>query len=189
MIPLVLGVGVVVDAAQTDAISRASDTLADRLGFGSRGSRASSARRRVRPFPSLRRDAVERGTRLYHGTSSEEDFTDLEGPAWLSTSAEVERRFVPWAGGSGPPRILVYEVHTRIFGLVRILDEADMARLRRAVDPDEDTDTPVDLAERVCAAGFSGWNVPHNYGYGASDLLLCDPMRLLRYVEMRPVRS
>lgn len=144
-------------------------------------------RRRAGPVlpRSIRRVSIPKGTLLYHGTQAEDDFEDLDGPAWLSTSEATARRFVAWNGGEGTPRVLVYRVDRRIPTLAQVLEEGDMATLRRVLDPDEETYSPGELAEAACARGYNGWNIPHNYGYGASDTLLCDPARWLTRVETK----
>jgi len=123
---------------------------------------------------------------LYHGTRAE-DFEELEGPAWVSTSEETARYFVDWHGDEGHARILTFRAKKKITGLARIDDEAAMRRFTRIVDPYEDTLTPTELSEVTCKAGYTGWDIPHNYGHGESDTLLCDPMDWLEFVESREV--
>lgn len=146
------------------------------------------ARRRGPQLPrQVRRVSIPKGTLLYHGTSAEDDFEDLDGPAWLSTSEATARRFVTWAGGAGTPRVLVYRVDRTIPSLAQILDTGDMARLVRVLDPDGDTDAPGELAELACARGYNGWHILHNYGYMESDTLLCEPKAWLSLVETRAI--
>ena len=133
---------------------------------------------------SSRITSIPRGTILYHGTSAADEFDVLTGPAWVSDSEAVAREFVTWAGGDGPGRVLVFEVMREIPALALVTDEASMNQLRNEVDPDGETVTPTELAERVCDE-YNGWHIPNNYPSG-SDTMLCKPGRWLRLVRIEP---
>ena len=131
--------------------------------------------------------SIPRGTLLYHGTSAEDDFDELTGPAWVSDSESVAREFVTWAGSSGPGRVLTFEVVREIPAIALVTSEADMNRLRREVDPEEETITPIELAELVCGE-YNGWHIPNNYPSG-SDTMLCEPGRWLKLVHAEVYES
>lgn len=135
----------------------------------------------VGPSARATMTSIPRGTLLYHGTSAEDDFDELTGPAWVSDSESVAREFVTWAGGAGPSRVLTFEVVREIPAIALVASEADMNRLRREVDPEEEAVTPIELAELVCGE-YNGWHIPNNYPSG-SDTMLCEPGRWLKLVH------
>lgn len=136
----------------------------------------------VGPSAQAMMTIIPRGTLLYHGTSAEDDFDELTGPAWVSNSKSVARKFVTWAGGAGPGRVLTFEVVREIPAIALVANEADMDRLRREVDPEEEAVTPIELAELVCGE-YNGWHIPNNYPTG-SDTMLCEPGRWLKLVRV-----
>ena len=56
------------------------------------------------------RKPLRKGSLVYHGTSAENDFMILNGPAWVSDEETVAKTFVDWGGGDGPPRIIVFRM-------------------------------------------------------------------------------
>lgn len=155
------------------------------------------------------RKPLRKGTLVYHGTSSEEDFTDLNGPAWVSGAEAVARNFVDWAGGRGRPRVLVFRVATapslavaestaefksfaewvaaRAAGVV---DLSDMGPFDESIPADAFTAIGTGLAESLCNArlGIDGWHIPRNYDDG-DDTMLCEPERFLEFVRVIEVEE
>ncbi len=139
------------------------------------------------------------GQVLWHGTSHQQGFPMLRGPAWVSDSHAVASTFAgffysmrkEWVG---PPRVLKFEV-AQPFSLPtlhardRVPFEAWAARLvygGRGFDPDSGSDMDREgiahVAGEVCDAGFHGWRITDNYEPG-DDIMLCFPERLLRRVQ------
>lgn len=134
------------------------------------------------------RKPLRKGTLVYHGTSSEEEFTDLNGPAWVSASEAVARSFVHWNQGSGVPRVLVYRVTTAPV-LVVVESKSEFAQFVAWVEDKigvEAEQGAFDFAEQICdnqqLLGLDGWHLPKNYQAG-SDTMLCDPDLFLEFVE------
>ena len=135
---------------------------------------------------------LRKGTRLYHGTSAEEDFDVPNGPAWFSDASEVADRFS--RGRPGPrQRVQVYRVARGGLRLPEVADLADLRRLvaraagRRWRDPYEVEDfvegmSVDEMADAVCGH-YDGWWIPDNYGPGHGDILLCEPWKWLERVE------
>jgi len=132
--------------------------------------------------PCLRKP-LRRGSILYHGTSSGTSFRSLEGPAWVSDSYQVARNFVRWAGGSGKPRVVAFEL-VAAPRLAIIRSDKDMDDLVAWLGESSDVH---DLAESLCQSGAAdGWHVPDNYPEG-SDTMLCEPERFLSFVSSENV--
>lgn len=119
------------------------------------------------------------GTVLYHGTS-DPDFDEVEdsfrGPAWVTDSPEVARRFAKRNEFSDPrPRVLEFVLEEDL-ELRLIRGRADMVEL-------EETHGisfagVEDMRDTVEASGIPGWFIPNNYPEGA-DILIVDttPLR------------
>ena len=122
---------------------------------------------------------LRKGTVVYHGTSSPEQFEMLKGPAWVSTRPDVAKNFERWHSfNKNKPRTLSF-VLTRNVKLKPIASKEEMEQL--AWDLGSDTSDPVALAETLCNAGqYDGWIVPDNYGSGNPDIMLCYPEACLR---------
>jgi hypothetical protein len=122
-----------------------------------------------------RTTSIRRGTRLYHGTSAEEDF-ELPSPAWFSDSPGPAREFQRWHEGTRP-RTLEFVVRKTIPRLVLIEDNPAMNLFalwledRSGISHRGDVQS---MAEATCDAGYSGWHIPDNYVDG-SDTLICEP--------------
>lgn len=127
------------------------------------------------------------GDLVYHGTSVDEDFEDLRGPAWVTDSKAVAKNFVGWNGGS-KPRILTYRV-TAEPKLVVADGEREFQDMLEWVDEETGRELslgwdPHELADAVCSIrGVDGWHLPTNFPEG-SDTLLCDPGRFLALVNV-----
>lgn len=146
------------------------------------------------------RKPLRKGSLVYHGTSSEEEFTDLNGPAWVSDAAAVADFFKSWKFDKGQPRILTFRVREAP-RLALIGSDEDLRHLATwamqttglyvyvdAYDEGEDQGyrelAPEGLLEAVCRAGLDGWHIPDNYrDPKGSDTMLCDPERFLEYIE------
>ena len=133
------------------------------------------------------RKPLRKGSLVYHGTSSEESFMALRGPAWVSDEETVAKTFVTWSGGDGPPRIIVFRVSEAPRLAVANTDR-EWRDFVRWVEEKTGVDAepgPIDFAEQICNAGLGidGWHIADNYGPG-SDTLLCDPNRFLDFVEV-----
>ncbi|RLB39820.1 MAG: hypothetical protein DRH30_09260 [Deltaproteobacteria bacterium] len=121
------------------------------------------------------------GTRLYHGTSAEDDFSDdIDGPFWVSDGVGVAKKFI---GIRGPrPRVMVFEAESDI----QLVDWSSLDAIQTFVERytggEFDEYSAHELSEIVCEAGYDGWAIPNNYPEGA-DIMLCDPMSSLVYVE------
>jgi hypothetical protein len=127
---------------------------------------------------------LRKGDILYHGTSVEERFEDEQGtpdgPAWFSDSVEVAEHFKSW-WEHPHPRVLAYRVieEPKLVVWWSIQDIEDWFEQERGIESPE---SPHDMADELCAAGYDGWIIPENYPEGA-DILLCFPERHLVLVE------
>jgi hypothetical protein len=140
------------------------------------------------------RKPLRKGSLVYHGTSSEEEFTALNGPVWVSGAEAVARSFVHWNRGGGIPRVLVY----RVIEAPRLAVAESKVEFMRFVGwveekiGDDASDGSYEFAEQICdnwrLLGIDGWHLPKNYQDG-SDTMLCDPDQFLEYVETIEVRS
>ena len=137
------------------------------------------------------RKPLRKGSLVYHGTSSEDEFIDLNGPAWVSDAETVARWFVGWAGGKGSPRVLVFRVTSSpTLVVVDPDDDDEFRRFTRWVEERTGQDSGggiYDLASLLCELGVDGWHFPKNYP-GGSDTMLCDPDRFLEHIETIEVR-
>ncbi len=145
-----------------------------------------SGSRAVRAPRGMRMTSIELGALLYHGTSVEEDFQMLNGPAWLSTSRATAERFLSWHD-EGNPKIYTFMVKKRITGLINIQNRADMKLLHDHLESRGlELEDPQEIAGAICSLGFNGWNIPDNYGRGESDTMLCEPSR---WLELKGVEN
>lgn len=140
----------------------------------------------VRAPKGMRMASLGVGTKLHHGTSSEEYFEIPDGPAWFSTSRSVAVKFASWNYSgpthSGPLRVLTFRVKKKICGLINIQSSKDMDLFTGHLEKQGfDGETPRELAESVCHLGFNGWHIASNYGHEESDTLLCDPAEWLDF--------
>ena len=134
---------------------------------------------------------MEAGTRLYHGTSSYDDFNeDIEGPAWFSEGFGVAKRFADlpepaksrWKAAGRHPRILIYKTDAAL-RLLEWRTSQDIQDFVFSVTESDDYDYEmIEIADMVCSAGYDGWIIPANYPEG-SDILLCSPSSDLSFVE------
>lgn len=122
---------------------------------------------------------LRKGTAIYHGTSSPEQFEMLRGPAWVSIQPDVADRFQKWHRfDRNKPRTLSF-VLTRNVRLKPIASKDEMEQL--AWDLGSDTSDPPGMAMALCGTGqYDGWIVPDNYGSGSPDIMLCSPESCLR---------
>lgn len=135
---------------------------------------------------------IPAGTRLYHGTAAEDEFEELIGPAWVSESEIVARKFgdIPepaktrWISAGRRPRILDF-VAERDLELATIRSSQDFMQLARVTDPEEYDFDASELSAFACEDGYDGWIVPGNYGEDGSDIMLCDPGDVLEYLGSR----
>lgn len=159
------------------------------------------------PKPTVRK-SLRKGTLVYHGTSRDEDFDMLEGPAWVSDSYGVAKEFVGWAGGEGTPRVMTFKIVTPP-ALVLIQSTRDVEKLavwlgeNFGLGSGEDFGESVaEMARDLCSVGarvgIDGWHVPNNYPGGGpawtsrargSDTMLCEPERFLELVSIEPLGS
>ena len=121
------------------------------------------------------------GTTVYHGTRSEEEFEDLNGPAWVSQDRGVAEEFVEWHDAGGAPRILEFKTVNDLT-LALFESSQDIEDFVEGVlgEPDGYM-SPMELAEMVCDEGYDGWIIPNNYG-SSDDTMLCNPERDLELV-------
>lgn len=134
------------------------------------------------------RKPLRKGSLVYHGTSSEEEFTDLNGPAWVSGAEAVARSFVHWNQGGGVPCVLVYrviEVPKLAMAESKIEFMQFVGWVEETIGMDAEPGS-FDFAEQICdnrqLLGIDGWHLPKNYPAG-SDTMLCDPDLFLEYIE------
>lgn len=145
-----------------------------------------SGSRAVRAPKGMRMASIESGTVLYHGTSVEEDFQMLSGPAWVSTGRTTAEHFTSWHD-EGHPRIYTFKVKKRITGLLNIQNQADMRLLRDYLESQGlESEGIQEISSAICSLGFNGWHVPENYGSGESDTMLCEPSR---WLELKDVEN
>lgn len=127
------------------------------------------------------------GTLLFHGTDSDEfdEANDsLNGPAWLSDSDAVAKRFAQRAGWGGRARILVYRVAEPI-ELPLVTSQNDIVALSEEFALDlADIET---MRDSVQCSGLPGWWIPHNYPEGG-DLLLTHT-DALEFVESKAISA
>jgi len=130
--------------------------------------------------------ALPAGTTVYHGTNSEEEFEELDGPAWVSQERRVASQFVGRHRG-GVPRILVFKT-TSDLDLVLFESGQDISYFIESVMgyPD-DSLSPIDLAHLVCDHGYDGWIVPNNYYESSDDTMLCNPENVLELIGIEEV--
>lgn len=129
------------------------------------------------------------GDLLYHGTSVAADFTELNGPAWLSDSWKVASRFVGWHAGPRP-RVMTYRV-IDVPRMAMIDSERDFAELAEWVEETTGLDTGGEMheiADAVCSTRLDGWHSPDNYPEG-SDTLICRPGAFLEFVGEEMVKK
>jgi len=151
-----------------------------------RGILASDGSRNIRLSP------IPKGTILYHGTNSDEEFDVPDGPAWFSTSQIVAEKFSAWHGDelSKNRRIIKYRVRNRIPKIVNIESNMDMEAIIRKIERWEEElneASPTEIAETLCSAGYNGWNIPNNYGHRQSDTMLCVPDNWLDLISKEKV--
>ena len=138
------------------------------------------------------RSPLKKGQRVYHATSSPEDFDMIYGPGWVSDNKKAVEFFSTWHGHSDDerrPRIMTFEVVERQ-KLVFIKDDQawqDMLGWIEERFGEEVLDTG-EIADTLCRVGFDGWHIVDNYSPG-SDTMLCHPERFLRLVEVDPVAA
>jgi len=140
------------------------------------------------------RKPLRKGSLVYHGTSSEEEFTDLNGPVWVSNAKGVADFFATWqATRQGRPRVLMFRVREAP-RLAVLYDDADCKQLVEwvrsvsGVDIEHFEDfgelAPHGLVEAMCRTGIDGWHIPENYkAPKGSDTIICYPDRFLEYIE------
>lgn len=130
------------------------------------------------------RTSIKKGTELFHGTSSKEEFDVPSGHSFFSDSPEVAKKFVRPRRGGGVPRILRLRARKPItkLALIESAEEYDalFEELGRRTGHD-----PLGFphAEIACQAGLEGWVIPQNYPEG-SDIMLCYPEDYLELVDM-----
>lgn len=137
------------------------------------------------------RSPLRRGTLVYHGTATENEFDVLNGPAWVSDSFGVARHFAN--RGASRSRVVVFRVQTvpRLAMIANAREWASFVAWATGAcyardDFDDDVEYgPYEIAEMVCDNGIvDGWIIPANYPEGA-DIMLCNPSRFLGFVEER----
>lgn len=124
---------------------------------------------------------IKEGSVLHHGTSADFDerTTELEGPAWFSSSPSVARVFaLRRSGADGSPRILRYRV-TQDVELPEILSAADLEEL--AEEHNLSVYGPEEIRESIRMSGLPGWIIPYNYPDG-DDILLVDTS-ILEFID------
>lgn len=122
------------------------------------------------------------GTALFHGTDCEGGFETPDGPAWFAFDASAAESWAGWSEAVPPGRV---KGARRLFAFetVRDLDLPDTRSeeawraLCVGLCGDEEAGSRT-LAQRVAAAGLSGW-------YGGREVMLVRPADLLRLIEVR----
>lgn len=127
--------------------------------------------------PKMKFKTLLRGTKLFHGTSSEDAFDIPDGPAWFALEQEEADYWQENTGETGIPRTLHFEA-LRDLNLADVINEEDWiaACLKAGIRSplDEGTDA-LDNAESVCGLGVDGW-------VSSDEVMLCDPESVLRRV-------
>lgn len=124
---------------------------------------------------------IEAGEVLFHGTSSDSEFTMPHGPAFFGDTFSVARNFASWNEGGGAERVLRFEVKRKIGNLALIESAKDFNELADFLGMEHTADTQ-ERIDLVRSGGFDGWVIPNNYPDGA-DILLFDPRKWLSYLD------
>jgi hypothetical protein len=122
----------------------------------------------------LQRVTLKKGTRLFHGTSTEErwEIDDIGMvPFWVSEDRAVAEWFTEWHGGDHP-RVLVFELTEDLPDLVRLRGLEDMKQWLEFIGVDPECWGPQEAAYATCEHA-GGWLLENNYETG-HDILLCD---------------
>lgn len=134
------------------------------------------------------------GSVVLHGTSTDNHFTGLIGPSWVTDNEGAARWFSDWHGAEGPRRVLSFRVvrepHLLEFDTEWMTEQDAYAAMpQRLADllgmPAEDLDqTDIrEMSSLLCDAGYDGW-IAQDFLQGeggGSDIMLCEPMRWLKY--------
>lgn len=138
-------------------------------------------------------DTLPAGTLLYHGTDNDnfsEAADQLEGPAWVSRSLEVAKRFATRSGGwGGTPRVVVYRTtDDLLLPVVTGLPELD----ELAEEFHLGLTGVEEMRESIQLSGLPGWWIPNNYPDG--DDILLSQTHALEYMgnhilEKRPATA
>jgi len=126
---------------------------------------------------------IPEGTVFYHGTSSGEDFEDLEGPAWVTQSKKVAEHFAHMlCEDDNTPRVLRYLL-VKDLEVLEILGNSDFDALLG--DDEDQLVSSEDLKEALVSSTYRGWTIPHNYKAPlGDDTLLRDPEEVLELQEI-----
>jgi len=119
--------------------------------------------------------SLQAGTTVYHGTSAEdwdESQEDYDPPFWVTENEYDAQYFVTWNGQEGQGRIAEFQT-TRPLNLILFQSRDDMDEF--GFHTGIEMGYPREAAEDICARGWDGWIVPHNYQYGGSDIMICTP--------------
>jgi GNAT superfamily N-acetyltransferase len=115
---------------------------------------------------------LKKGTILYHGTAEAFPASQLETPAWFSTSRSVAEHFQSWHGGDeGKFRLLEFKVIKPI-RLPRIDGKEDLDRLEEMFGLESSYGVE-QILDTLPQSGLQGWIIPHNYPDG-DDIMLAD---------------
>jgi hypothetical protein len=121
------------------------------------------------------------GTTVYHGTGSDVDFTELEGPAWVSTSRSVAQWFRGWHGGERA-RVLEFKLVADV-NLRSVYSSEEFQEMIEGLGL-EPEDEIREIADALCTqTPYEGWIIPNNYPDG-DDILLCNPESVLEFVKI-----
>lgn len=126
------------------------------------------------------------GTVLYHGTDCDEfdETADyLSGPAWVTSSLTVARRFASRSGGWGGQKRIVQYVLSEVVELPEIFTPREMAAF--VEEHSLDMCGVESMRDSVERAGLPGWILPYNYPDGDDILLVAT--HILDYQATLPV--
>lgn len=127
---------------------------------------------------------LPRGTTVYHGTGSDEDFDTLPPPSWVSCSKDVAIWFAKTSDASRA-RVLIFKTRSSL--KLEVLDDLEV--FQRRLEELDGQDDIREFAQNFCAqTSRDGWIITHNYGPNQEDILLCDP-DVLEYVGSEPVQA
>lgn len=133
----------------------------------------------------MRTTLLPAGLILYHGTDND-DFDpsedNLEGPAWLTSSFEVAKKFASRTRCGGRSRVFQYVLGDGL-EVPDIRSSADMAKL--AAKYNLDLSGTEEIRDSVADSGLSGWVIPQNYPDG-DDILIVNT-HVLDFIGEMPV--
>ena len=114
---------------------------------------------------------LPKGTTLYHGTGAEFPASELNMPAWFTTSNSVAKHFQQWhSSDEDVPRTIKYKI-TKPIRLPRIDDKQDMDDFCERFGIDRGLGGSEETCDALRQSALPGWIIPCNYPDG-DDILL-----------------